>query len=234
MTITTPAHHHPNSDDFADFPLRGPPRSSVIQLASKELDVKSPRFVPGAQAGLIALRFGRDEAKAASSFPFIPFASESEFGIYEPPVGTQRGARVDVVDVKPAEARWETNSNGKRECRLPNGYLVKESRILYMIVGAKVVSFRTHSSGLSPIFDLLDRCRRFSVKLPGETKPIRGPLVSKWKMGTLERREGSNRWWMPAPELLGKLGEPDGPTKGGIRPRQGGARKLPGRLGLVG
>ena len=137
MTITTPAHHHPNSDDFADFPLRGPPRSSVIQLASKELDVESPRFVPGAQAGLIALRFGRDEAKAASSFPFIPFASESEFGIYEPPVGTQRGARVDVVDVKPAEARWETNSNGKRECRLPNGYLVKESRILYMIVGGQ-------------------------------------------------------------------------------------------------
>ena len=35
MTITTPAHHHPNSDDFADFPLRGPPRSSVIQLASQ-------------------------------------------------------------------------------------------------------------------------------------------------------------------------------------------------------
>jgi hypothetical protein len=199
-------------DDFADFPTKGPPRSGIVQSASKDLDPAESKFVPGAAPGLISLRYSRDESKAVKTFDFTPFAVEQAFSVYEPTVGTTRGALIESLEHKPPEARWQANANGKRQCLLPNGNLVKESRTVFMTVYGRIIAFGVHSSGLSPIVDMLDRCSRFSFKLPGEAKPIRGPLISKWRMGVTERREGSYRWWTPHPELLGRFGEPGGPS----------------------
>ena len=204
-------------DNFEDFPLKGPPRSGVIQSAGKELDPASPKFIPGAQAGLIGLRFSRDESKAVRNFNFIPFATEPTFNVYEPSVGTVQGGLVNSFKQRPREARWQTDANGRRRCMLPDGNIVKESRLVYMVVGGRIIAFEAHSSGLTPIYDMLDRCGRFSATLPGETKPTRAPFVSKWCMGVTERREGQFRWFMPNPELIGKLGEPSGPTIDEVR-----------------
>ena len=114
-------------DNFEDFPLKGPPRSGVIQSAGKELDPASPKFIPGAQAGLIGLRFSRDELKAVRNFNFIPFATEPTFNVYEPSVGTVQGGLVDSFKQRPREARWQTDANGRRRCMLPDGNIVKES-----------------------------------------------------------------------------------------------------------
>jgi hypothetical protein len=206
-----------NADTFDDFPTKGPPWSGVVQSASKDLDVESPKFVPGAQPGLISLRFSRDQSKPVRSFDFTPFAVEPAFSVYEPTVGTMAGAYIETLSERPSEARWQTNASGKRQCLMPDGRVVKESRTVYMAVGARIIAFSVHSTGLAPIIDMLDRCKRFSVGHPSEAKPLRGPLISKWRMTTTERREGSYRWWIPNPELLGKLGEPGGPSIAEVR-----------------
>jgi hypothetical protein len=218
MSITS----HPNAenraeDTFAYIPIKGPPRSGVIQNAGKELDPASTKFVPGAQPGLLALRFSRDECKAVASFPFVLFASMPLFNVYEPTVGTVQGGYVGTFKERPGNARWQADINGRRRCLPPDGNVVKESRDLYLIVGGRPVAFETHSSGLTPISDMLDRMARHTGTHPSEPKPIRGPFVGKWRMSTTERREGSHRWWTPNPELLGKLGEPGGPTIDEVR-----------------
>jgi hypothetical protein len=200
-----------NSDDFVDFPTRGPPRSSVIQLASKECDPASERFIAGAQAGLIALRYGVADAEAVRTFDFMPVAAESSFREYEPPKGSELADCVNVFSQKPTEAQWQADANGKRRCFLPNGNEIKETRIVYMLVGRRMIAFAAHSSGIKSIVNMLDQCARLSVKFDFETdgavKTVRlsGPVISKWRMTALERKEGSYRWWIPDPSCSASL-----------------------------
>jgi hypothetical protein len=199
------------ADGFDDFPSKGPPRSGVVQLASKDCDPESPRFVAGAQPGLIVLRYGVGDAAVVKDFTFTPFASESRFSVYEPSRGTEQGRYVDTLPKRPLEARWQADANGKQRCRLPNGNEVRETKTVFAIVkGKRIVAFAAHSSGLKPIADMLDHCARLSVKI--ETLRLHGPIISKWAMATLEKREGTYRWWVPRPTLIGKLGDEKGPT----------------------
>src|SRR5271163_3955512 len=121
-------------DDFSDFPIKGPPRSGIVQSASKDLDPTETKFVAGAAPGLISLRFSRDESKAVRTFDFTPFATEQTFGRYEPTVGTTRGALIETLAHKPAEARWQANASGKRQCVMHDQTLIKESRTVYMAI----------------------------------------------------------------------------------------------------
>ena len=207
------------ADDFGDFPSKGPPRSGVTQLASKDLDPQSPRFVAGAQAGSIVLRYGVGDDEVVKTFDFMPFAAESYFSVYEPDRGIERGAYVETLNEKPADARWQADDIGRQRCLLPNGNEVRETKVVYMIVGdGRIVAFAAHSSGLKPINEMLDKCARLSVKRPfktdgkTETVSLRGPIISKWRMTTLEKRQNAYRWWVPNATFLGKLGDPNGPS----------------------
>ena len=123
------------ADDFGDFPSKGPPRSGVTQLASKDLDPQSPRFVAGAQAGSIVLRYGVGDDEVVKTFDFMPFAAELYFSVYEPDRGIERGAYVETLNEKPADARWQADDIGRQRCLLPNGNEVRETKVVYMIVG---------------------------------------------------------------------------------------------------
>ena len=207
------------ADDFGDFPSKGPPRSGVTQQTSKDLDPESPRYVAGAQAGSIVLRYGVGDDEVTRAFDFTPFAAKSYFSVYEPDRGIERGAYVETLSEKPATARWQADDIGRQRCLLPNGNEVRETKVIYMIVGhGRPIAFATHASGLRPINEMLDRCARLSVKrsfeVDGkvETVPLRGPIISKWRMTTLEKRQNAYRWWVPNATFLGKLGDPNGPS----------------------
>jgi hypothetical protein len=67
-----------DDDDYSDFPLKGPPLSNVIALTGKELDPGATnKFIAGAAAGKLALRFSVDEAKVVDVFYFMSFATDT-------------------------------------------------------------------------------------------------------------------------------------------------------------
>ena len=207
-----------DEDDFSDFPLKGPPTSNVVHLTSKDLDPTSNKFVEGAAPGLISLRFSTDEAKAAKSFDFTPFALDQFFRVYEPSHAAEQGDYIETLTKKPPEAKWREGTDGRRHCLFADGREVKETKIVYLIVDRRIIAFTAYSRALKPINDMIDRAGRLSGKYPFETdgkveiKHFHGPLISKWNMTTLEHRQGAYRWWTPHPMFLGKLGEKNGPS----------------------
>ena len=165
------------------------------------------------------MRFGVGDDEVVKAFDFMPFAAESYFFVYEPDRGIERGAYVETLNEKPAGARWQADDIGRQRCLLPNGNEVRETKVTYMIVdGTRIIAFAAHSSGLKPINEMLDKCARLSVKRSFdtdgkiETVSLRGPIISKWRMTTLEKRQNAYRWWVPNATFLGKLGDPNGPS----------------------
>jgi hypothetical protein len=205
-----------DDDDFSDFPLRGPPLSNIIALTAKELDRNAVgKYIKGSEPGQIVLRFGVDDARAVVSFDFISFGVDTYFTIYEPARGTERGDYLDTITKRPskAEADWQTGADGRRHWLYEDGREIKETIIVYMVVDGRVIAFRARSSALQSTRDLLNRATRMSIEEDGEVKNklFHGPLISKWRMTTLEHLK-PHRYWTPVPTLLGKLGQEGGPS----------------------
>jgi hypothetical protein len=160
-----------------------------------------------------------DEAKVVDAFDFMSFATDTYFSIYGPGSGTEQGEYLDTITERPSrtEADWGLGKDGRRHWFYRDGREIKETLLIYMIADGRVIAFRERASALRPMKDMLDRAARLSARYPVEVNGkvenqlFHGPLVSKWRMSTLEHRDGF-RYWTPLPPLLGKLGEAGGPS----------------------
>jgi hypothetical protein len=205
-------------DDFIDVPSRGPALTTVVQPTGKDLDPASPKYVEGARPGDIAMRFSDGESIAASSINFIPVALITRFNVFEPSQGGEQGAfREPPLDKRPPDATWHRDANGRRQCLLPDGAVVKEQKMLVAIeeTTKRSIVIEAHSTALAAMNAMLDRATgcRVAYTLPnGAIDRLRGMFLTKWSMSTEEQRKGSYRWFGPSFELLGKLGEMGGPT----------------------
>ncbi len=57
--------------------------------------------------------------------------------------------------------------------------------------------------------DLTNRAQVLSVEgLDG----VKGPVLGRYKMTSFLKKEDNRRWYLPAIEYLGKLGQPNGPS----------------------
>jgi len=68
-------------DAYDDVPSRGPVLSNIIQPSGREMYSGSPKYIPDARPGLIALRYSADEASAVTSIACIPFAAQTRFNL---------------------------------------------------------------------------------------------------------------------------------------------------------
>jgi hypothetical protein len=202
----------------ADIPVETRDLSSLVQAISKELVVGDPRYVPGAAAGdfILPRKEERIPVKGEVGYSFLILDTTIGFPEYRP----DRGGFVQMHDEKPRNAVWHkkgVSPDGKEGLYLVDidgkaGNRIEETIYNRVLVlpddrSAPFVVTQTYKSTAKPIGNgMLNRTTR---KVDGKSV---NPVTVKWRMKSRKERSGDDRWYMPDPQWLGRLGEPNGPT----------------------
>ena len=117
--------------------------------------------------------------------------------------------RIGSYPEKPSGAVWREDAMGKRACLDDDGNSVVETLGCFMrLVNGQIGRF-DFSKTAKPIGDeLATRSQRLSIK-DGDLK---GSVLGLFQLTTRLKVDGARRWFLPAPILLGKLGEKTGPS----------------------
>jgi hypothetical protein len=195
--------------DTPDLLDRDRPKVSLIQTNSPELVPGEKRHVAGAVAGGFVIPHG-DERKPVSGFTFMLLKLERVFNEYQP----GRGSFVAAHAEKPRGAVWlDAKRDGveKTGLVLQNGNRVVETISAYILIdGRQPGVFDFYSTALSIGRDLGKQAYRLRVNIDGTEH--RSYTLGKWRMGSTLEKKDNDRYFKPVVTLLGKLGEPEGPT----------------------
>jgi hypothetical protein len=197
--------------------------STLIQAISKELVADDPKKIDGAAAGDFALpRNGeRILVKGQIGYPFIILDAWIGWPEYLP----NRGGFVAPHDAKPRNAVWFNkgkSSDGKAGLYLVDiddnpGNRIEETYYVRVLVlpddgSAPFVVTQAYKSTAKSIGN--DMLKRVTRKVNGKDT---NPVLSKLRMTSRLERSGDDRWYAPNPILLGRFGEPNGPTEEQVR-----------------
>jgi hypothetical protein len=187
-------------------------RNKVVlaQTNSPELAVGDRRHVEGARAGGFVIPCG-DVRVAVASVEFMVVGFNKRWDEYLP----NRGRFVGPHPAKPAAAIW---LDAKREkgvektgLWLPNGNRVVEVITAYLLLSSgDGATFDFYGSAFPIGRAFSDRAGNMRATVGGDE--IHSCTVAKWGMSSVLRKEGDHRWYEPVVTLMGKLGEPKGPT----------------------
>ena len=226
----------------ADIPIEMRDLSPLLQAISKELAVGDPKRILGAEAGDFALPRNEERilVKGAVGYSYLSLDAWIGWPEYLP----NRGGFVKPHDAKPHNAVWHKkgeSSDGKEGLYLVDidghpGNRIEETIYVRVLVlpddgSAPFVVTQAYKSTAKSIGS--DMLRRASRKIDGKAA---NPVTIKWRMTSRLERNGDQRWYVPDPQLLGRFGEPNGPTIEEVRlgancarrsrPAQAGKRRL--------
>ena len=207
----------------ADIPVEMRDLSSLLQAISKELVAGDAKEIVGAAAGDFSLpRNGeRILVKGQVGYPFLILDAWIGWPEYLP----NRGGFVGPHDAKPRNAVWHkkgASSDGKEGLYLVDidgrpGNRIEETIYVRVLVlpddgsAPFVVTQAFKSTAKSIGNEMLNRTSR---KVNGKDT---NPVTVKWRMTSRLERNGDQRWYAPNPVLLGRFGEPNGPTTEEVR-----------------
>jgi len=92
---------------------------------------------------------------------------------------------------------------------MPNGNRVEKTAYLNCIVEGELATFAFKPSALTPALSFAKSAEGISTKIDGRDYLVVG---AKWSIGTRLESNDLGQWFLPTFRLLGKLGEPKGPT----------------------
>jgi hypothetical protein len=198
--------------DSPDLAVRAKSKVTLCQTNSPELAPGDKRQVKGATVGSFVVPSG-DERVAVDHVDFIVVGFSHYFDEYLP----SRGPYVATHLKKPPGAIWLNAKRDKVEKTglwLPNGNRVVEVILAYLLLlpDRQGASFAFYGSGFPIGRDLSDRAASLKATIGAES--VSACTLGKWRLtATFEKdTESDHRWCEPAVTLIGKLGEPKGPT----------------------
>ena len=201
-----------------DLPIAGLPSIYTVQTNSRvlidmpELGAANP-YIPGAMAGgfVVPNREGHVFMPNPPGFVFSIFAFTKDFAIFEI-LPDNKGLRfIESHPEMPEGAGWKPGPEGKRICRDSQGRVVQEFRNVFMRVEetGQLGFYRFNKTAFNIGKDITNRAQVLSVEgLNG----VKGPVLGRYKMTSFLKKEDNRRWYLPAIEYLGKLGQPNGPS----------------------
>jgi hypothetical protein len=195
--------------DAPDLVSRDRKKVTLVQTNSPELVVGDRRYVEGARAGGFVIPCG-DTRVPVASVEFVAVGFAKRWDEYFP----ARGQFVDTYPVRPADAVWldaKRDNVEKTGLWRRNGNRVVEVVACYMLLGSADGGVFDFYGGAFPIGRAFsDRAGSMKATVGGDE--IHSCTVAQWGMTSNYRKEGDRRWFEPVVSLLGKLGEPKGPT----------------------
>ncbi len=197
----------------SDLPALGPPPITLNQPLSPAVLPGDGR-VQGAVVGGYVVPWN-EESIAIERYRSVIFAFTEDFREYRP----NRGGLAHVHPTLPADARWRDDKNPKGHYRDSNDNPVEDTiNCFMMVVNLKPEPFggvfRFSRKALAVGRDLSNRAHR--LKVEGEN--ISGMVIGLWGWTSrLAPGANSSSFYLPVMTLLGKLGEPTGPTLAQVR-----------------
>lgn len=198
--------------DTPDLRPQLPEMTRLMQSNNPELAPGADEYLEGARPGDFVIPCDGDRilVKGESGFAFQPVALEQAFVEWAP----DRGGFVAEHPIRPADAQWLDAGVPKQGLYRSNGNKIEQTIYCHMLIGDKcATSFAFRSTSLVIGRDFGDRAQR--LKIAGEE--IRGLVIGKWRMTSRLKQRGDYRWHLPRIELIGKLGDRDGPTLDEVR-----------------
>jgi hypothetical protein len=206
-------------DDGHDVPFRGKQGVAMIYGVSRQLTE-----IPGAEIGDFDVPQGDKRAlfKASTGFLFHPIGFELSNPEYTP--DTPEGRGTFVID---HGVRWPEDSvflkQGERGVARAGRYRIVDGKVanrvvptvaIYGLVGAHGVSYSCYGTAFAPAKDLAIRAERLRVKaeIDGRIQELQGCTLGLFQVTSAIEKKGDRRYPVPVFRLVGKLGEPGGPT----------------------
>jgi hypothetical protein len=202
-----------------DLPVEMKDLSALIQTNSLELVAGDAKEFPGAAPGDHVLpRDGeRILIKGSTGYRYMILDAWEGF----PEFRLNRGGYVGPHDDKPGDAVWlkaEHSPDGKAGLYRVGGDGSPGNRIEHTIYvrvlvlpddgSAPFIVTQSYKSTAKTIAN--DMLNRASRKLDGED--VANYVTSLWRMTSRLEKKDSFRWFGPVATLLGRFGEPNGPT----------------------
>jgi hypothetical protein len=194
-----------------DVPARPLPPIRLVQSNSPDLldSPDSELFLPGAVAGgfIVPSREGRAFLPSPPGIRFGIFGWSTTWYVYEArPDGSNQ--RIGAHPEKPRDAVWRDDALGKRACLDDEGHTIVETRSCFMrLTNGQIGRYDFSKTALRIGVEVATRSQRLSVD-GGE---IKGSVLGVFQMTSRLEQQGTRRWFLPVPILLGKLGEKHGP-----------------------
>jgi hypothetical protein len=212
-------------DDGHDTPFRD--RQSVVLChgMSPELQPGSARYAPGAAIGDYVVPQGDKRVVFKGQAGFV--AQIIGFSLSHPEytvgVGDDRGQYVDDHGVNPPkDMRWfKAGESGVAKAgyyrTAPDGKpgnKVVPTVTAYMLVDGYGVAYAMYGTAYKVGRELVIRAERLRVKVEvdGKTEELRSCILGKYKFTSAFEKKAFT-YPVPAIQILGKLGEANGPTE---------------------
>jgi hypothetical protein len=139
---------------------------------------------------------------------------------YQLDKGAERGKFVAEHAKQPADYEWL--KVGRRGATKEGGYRIGAdgkpySRIVktlfaYLLIEGKGAVYAFYSTALEDGFDFVNKANRLRVPTANGGEPLRGYALGKWRLSSRPVERGGRSYFRPTVELVGKLGEPNGPS----------------------
>jgi hypothetical protein len=197
-----------------DLPVGALPSIKLLQTNSPELlnANDNEMFLEGATAGgfVAPHREGRVFLPSPPGFRFQIFGWDKFYYEYEKRADGTDGRPVDKHLDKPQDAHWLDAGVPKPGYYRANGNRIVETLGCYMRLPetGQVGRFDFSKTALRIGRELADRSQR--LKIEGEE--IKGAVVGLFLMVSRVEKKNDRRWFLPAPQFLGKLGAVNGPS----------------------
>jgi hypothetical protein len=197
------------SDRETDLPPSAGLHSSLLQNMSQALSPHEPSFLPGASAGDFCLLYSNGErvlVKGGLGFACSIVAFSRCFNEWLP----DRGGFVASYEERPEGADWNVTADGRKALLMPNGNRLEEVVSSCLLVEGRGVIFDWKSSALRAGWNFHDHASNVRAVVDG--CEVWGFGVSKWRITSRLERGPRGTWFTPVATMLGRLGEPEGPT----------------------
>jgi hypothetical protein len=191
-------------------PSTGGARITLAQNTSAAINRHEPGHVPGLSAGDFWMPLpGADPIvfKGEAGFMSIPVAFLHKFVKWGPEIG---GPPLDVTDEKPEDADWRLQPDGRKRFSTLDGCRIDETISALLLVDGRGATFDFKSTSLRTGSNFHDHAGHLRAIVGGQE--VWGYPYGKWRISSRLERSARGAWFTPVVILLGRLGDPLGPT----------------------
>jgi hypothetical protein len=202
-------------EDTPDLPPLLERRSKLIQVGSPENMTGDMAYVSGISPGDFLLYAGdeRIAIKGAEGWCGVLIGAKTIYVEY----GPNRGTFIAVHEDRPDDAEWRDGPDGRRAILRDDGNRIEETVNTYWLITGVAVHpepfgtlFPWRSTGVPIGHKLVHQASQLRTTFDGEE--LHGPAIGKWRLTSFLEKSGDYRWFKAKPTLIGRIGEPSGPT----------------------
>jgi hypothetical protein len=191
-------------------PSHGGVRIGLAQNTSAAINRHEPGYVAGLNAGDFWLPIPGSDAltfKSDVGFACVPVAFTRKFVKWGPEIG---GPPLDVLDEPPEDADWRIQPDGRKRFTTLDGCRVDQTISALLLVNGHGAIFEFKSTSYRTGADFHDRASHLRATVDGQE--VWGFAVGKWKISSRLERSSRGAWFTPIVALLGRIGDPLGPS----------------------